>query len=50
MNKFIRELNGFYKNNIYYTDTDILFIEKKNFDVLDKENLVGEELCQSRND
>ena len=29
MNKFIREKNGFYKNNIYYTDTDSLYIEKK---------------------
>ena len=29
MNKFIRELNGFYENNIYYTDTDSLYIEKK---------------------
>ena len=22
MNKFVREINGFYENNIYYTDTD----------------------------
>ena len=29
MNKFIREINGFYENNIYYTDTDSLYIEKK---------------------
>ena len=29
MNNFIRELNGCYKNNIYYTDTDSLYIEKK---------------------
>ena len=29
MNKFIREINGFYNNNIYYTDTDSLYIEKK---------------------
>ena len=36
MNKFIREINGFYKNNIYYTDTDNLYIEKKYWDVLDK--------------
>ena len=37
MNKFIREINGFYENNIYYTDTDSLYIEKKYWDVLDKE-------------
>ena len=51
MNNFIRELNGFYNNNnIYYGDTDSLFIEKKYWDVLDKANLVGEGLCQGKND
>ena len=50
MNNFIREINGFYNNNIYYTDTDSLYIEKKNWDVLDKANLVGEELCQGKKD
>ena len=50
MIKFIRELNGFYNNNIFYTDTNSLYIEKKYWDVLDKANLVGEELCQGKND
>ena len=50
MNKFIREINGFYENNIYYTDTDSLYIERKFWDVLDKANLVGENLCQGKND
>ena len=50
MNEFIREINGFYSNNIYYTDTDSLYIEKKNWDVLDKANLVGEKLCEGKND
>ena len=50
MNNFIREKNGFYENNIYYTDTDSLFIEKKYWDVLDRAHLVGEELCQGKND
>ena len=50
MNDFIREINGFYSNNIYYTDTDSLYIEKKYWDVLDKANLVGGELCQGKND
>ena len=50
MNEFIREINGFYNNNIYYTDTDSLYIEKKDWDVLDEANLVGEGLCQGRND
>ena len=46
MNNFIREINGFYNDSIYYGDTDSLYIEKKNWDVLDKANLVREELCQ----
>ena len=50
MNKFIRELNGFYKNNICYTDTDSIYKEKNFWDVLDKANLVGENLCQGKND
>ena len=49
MNNFIREINGFYNNSIYYGDTDSLYIEKKCWDVLDKANLVGEELCQGKN-
>ena len=50
MNKFIREINGFYKNSIYYGDTDSLYIEKKYWDVLDRANLVGKSLCQGKND
>ena len=50
MNKFVREINGFYENNIYYTDTDSLYIEKKYWVVLDKANLVGDNLCQGKND
>ena len=50
MNNFIREINGFYNNSIYYVDTDSLYIEKKYWDVLDKANLVGTKLCQSKND
>ena len=50
MNKFIREVNGFYENNVYYTDTDSLYIEKKYWDLLDKANLVGDNLCQGKND
>ena len=50
MNNFFGEINGFYDNNIYYTDTDSLYIEKKIWDVLDKANLVGEGLCQGKND
>ena len=49
-NNFIREINGFYNNSLYYGDTDSLFIEKKYWDVLDKANLVGGGLCQGKND
>ena len=48
MNKFIRELNGFHDNSIYHGDTDSLYIEEKYWDVLDKANLVGEELFQGK--
>ena len=50
MNNFIREINEVYNKSIYYGDTDRLYIEKKYWDILDKANLVAEELCQSKND
>ena len=50
MNKFIREINGFYNNSSYYGDTDSLYTEKKYWDVLDKATLVGEGFCQGKND
>ena len=49
MNNFIREINGFYNNSIYYGDTDSLYIEKKYWDVLDKAILVGKNLCIGKN-
>ena len=50
MNNFIRQIKGFYINSIYYGDTDSLYIEKNYWDVLDKADLVGEELRQGKND
>ena len=50
MNNFIREINGFYNNSIYYTDTDSLYLDNKYWDVLDKAKLVGKNLCQGKND
>ena len=38
------------KKNINYTDSDSLYIEKKYWDKLDKANLVGDGLCQGKND
>ena len=29
MNNFIHAINGFHTNDVYYTDTDSLYIEKK---------------------
>ena len=48
LNNFIREINGFYSNSIYYTDTDKLYIGKKNLDVLDKAGLFRSRLCQGK--
>ena len=50
MNNFITEINGFYNNSIYFGGTDTLYIENKNWEVLDKANLVGESLCQGKID
>ena len=32
LKNFIREIKGFYNNIVYYTDTDSLYVEKKNWD------------------
>ena len=29
MNNFLREINGFYNNSIYYGDTDSVYMEEK---------------------
>ena len=44
MNNFIREINGFYNNSIYYGETDSSYIKKNYWDKLDKAKLVGEEI------
>ena len=49
MKNFIREENGFYKNSIYYGDTDSLYVEKLYWDALDKTKQVGKEFCQGKN-
>ena len=50
MNNFFRKEDGFYTNNISYTDTDSLYNGKKYWDVLGKTKIVGEESCQGKND
>ena len=49
MNNFIHAINGFYTNDVYYTDTDSLYIENKHWDKLDKTGLVGKGLLQGKN-
>ena len=44
MNNFIHAINGFYTNDVYYTDTDSLYIENKHWDKLEKPCLVGKAL------
>ena len=50
MNNFIHAINGFYTNDVYYTDTDSLYIENKHWDTLKKSRLVGKNLLQGKND
>ena len=50
MNKFLHAINGFYTNDVYYGNTDSVYIEKKHWDKLDKAGLVGKNLLQGKND
>ena len=50
MNNFIHAINGFYTNDIYYTDCDSLYIENKHWDKLDKAGLFGKNLLQGKID
>ena len=50
MNIFIHVIDGFYSNDVYYTDTDSLYIENKHWDNLKEKNLVGKNLLQGKND
>ena len=50
MNNYIHAINGFYTNDVYYSDTDSLYIEIKHWDQLDKTGLVGKNLLQERKD
>ena len=50
MNNFIHAINGFYTNDVYYTDTDSLYIDNKHWDKLETAGLVGKGLLQGKND
>ena len=49
-NNFIHAIDGFYSNDVYYTDIDSLLIENKHWDKLNKAGLVGENSLQGKND
>ena len=50
MNDVIGQINGFYSNNIYYTDTDSLYIHKKHWSTLVDKGYVGKSLGLGKND
>ena len=49
VNNFIHAIDGFYTTDVFYTDTDSLYIENKHWDNLDKAALVGKNLLQGEN-
>ena len=50
MNNFMHAISGFYTKDVYYTDTDTLYIENKHWNKLEKAGLVGKNLLQGKND
>ena len=46
----IHAINVIYTNDVYYTDTDSLYIEYKHWDKLDKAGLVEKNLLLGKND
>ena len=50
MNNVIKQINGFYNNIIYYTDTDSLYIHKKYWSTLVEKGYVGKSLGLGKND
>ena len=50
MKNFIHAIVGFYTDDVYYTNTDSLYIENKHWDKLDKAGLVGKNLLQGKDD
>ena len=48
LNNFIPAIGGFYSNDVYYTDTDSLYIKNKHWEKLDKAGLVGKNRLQGK--
>ena len=49
MNNFIHAINGFHTNDVYYTDTDSLYIEKKHWEKIYPAKLLGKNRLQGEN-
>ena len=49
MNNFIHAINGLFTNDVYYGDTDSVYMKNKHWDKLDKAGLVGKNLLQGKN-
>ena len=50
MNSFVEVIDGFKTNNVFYQDTDSLYIEKKHWNILNSVGYVGSNLLQAKND
>ena len=50
INIFLNAICGFCTNDVYYTDSDSLYIENKHWEKLDGIDLVVETLLQGKND
>ena len=50
MGNYIQAIDGFYTNDVYYTDTDSLYIENKLSKELGKAGLVGKNRIKEKND
>ena len=48
MNNFTHATDGFYTNDVCYTDNDSLYIENKHWDRLNKAGLVGKNRLQGK--
>ena len=50
INEEIHAIDGFYANDLFYEDTDSMYIENKHWENLDKAGLVGKNRLQGNND
>ena len=50
MNNVLNQIDGFYNNNIYYIDTDSLYIHKKHWSDLVDNGFVGKSIGLGKND